>query len=190
MDPDDINPNQDPWKVLAEEIPSPWKTVAEEVGKIAETGVFTTANVWEEELQKTPFYVVAGSYDQYKNYLAKKKSEAGILRMQDLNDYRYVSHADELRGLENIKGAFYGTWKDRKDIEEIKTAIAISKSRKARQEMTREAAIQQSSDELAKLIDAEVLKQSLAQPAISPEFLKALNGGFLNEYVTTYHGSI
>lgn len=174
MDPDDINPNQqDPWKVLAEEIPDPW----------------TTVNVTEEPAKQL-FFVVAGTFEQYKQYLAKKKSKAGMLRMEDLNDYRYVSDVDQLRGLDDIKGVFYGTWKDRKDIEEIKTAIAISKSRKARQEMTREAAIQQSSDELAKLIDAEVLKQSLAQPAISPEFLKALNGGFLNEYVTTYHGSI
>jgi hypothetical protein len=55
-------------------------------------------------------YIIAGNYDQYCAWAADKMS---------VNNCRYVSSPDILRGIENPHGVFIGTWYERKDIDDI-----------------------------------------------------------------------
>lgn len=70
----------------------------------------------------TPYmikYIVAGNYEQYVEWINRK----GL----DPRAYRYVRDAEQLRGILNISGFFIGTFKNRKDIEDIKITILLSK---------------------------------------------------------------
>ena len=66
-------------------------------------------------------FVVAGNYEQYLNHIRKMR--------YDHKEYAYVSDPLQLRGRETIEGFYIGTWRDRPDIEEIKTIIAMIKAR-------------------------------------------------------------
>jgi len=42
-------------------------------------------------------------------------------------EYRYVRSVDDLRGMQNIKGFYVGTWSKRPDIDLIKSFIEAQK---------------------------------------------------------------
>ncbi len=67
-------------------------------------------------------FIVAGNYDEYKNYIKEKGTD---------NLYVYVYSPDQLRGLRDIKGFYIGSWRNRRDIEEIKMIIHHSKTQNA-----------------------------------------------------------
>lgn len=73
-------------------------------------------------------YIVAGNVHQFNDYVNKKTQEA-IRNCTPYKKYVYVSHPDTLRGLSSIKGFFIGTWRDRNDIDEIREAISIIKTK-------------------------------------------------------------
>ena len=65
---------------------------------------------------------MCGNYREYHTFLAR-------LPMSMINSgeqYEYVSHADDLRGVQNPRGYFYGTWKDRSDIVDILTMLRVA----------------------------------------------------------------
>lgn len=67
-------------------------------------------------------WVICGSYSEYHTFLAK-------LPMSMVNSgerYEYVSHADDLRGVQNPHGYFYGTWRDRSDIVDIMVMLKVA----------------------------------------------------------------
>lgn len=66
-------------------------------------------------------YIVAGNYEQYKEYVKRKP------RIECY--YKYVFSIDTIHGLSEIEGAFIGTYDQRPDIEEIKRLITIIKSK-------------------------------------------------------------
>lgn len=66
-------------------------------------------------------WIVAGNYHEFRQYFYKKK------RSGDNKDYRYVYGVDQLRGQENLKGFYIGTYRQRKDLKDIQDQIAISK---------------------------------------------------------------
>lgn len=66
-------------------------------------------------------YVIAGNCMQYQQYTRSN-------RLSGL-EYRYVSDINSIRGLSDISGVFYGTWRDREDIMDIINQIIIIKSR-------------------------------------------------------------
>lgn len=68
------------------------------------------------------FYVVAGNYNEFLEYSKSKK---------DNNFYSYVRSREDLLGLNDIKGFFIGSYKQRKDIEEIKNKISEIKAKKS-----------------------------------------------------------
>jgi hypothetical protein len=70
-------------------------------------------------------YIVAGTYDQFEHYVQTKLSTHDNL--SEWPRYIYVHSAYVLRGLSNPEGFFVGTWRERKDISEIKLAIKIIK---------------------------------------------------------------
>lgn len=79
-------------------------------------------------------YIVAGNYREFADYTRKKQWEfmnASTTSVGDImTEYRYVYSLDALHGLSEIKGVYIGTWRMRRDIDEIQTMIKIIKSRK------------------------------------------------------------
>ena len=67
-------------------------------------------------------YIVAGNNNEYRNWVAQQKTFHP-------SKTRYVSNADQLRGLSNIEGRFIGTCYDRPDIVEIVIHINVIRSK-------------------------------------------------------------
>lgn len=74
-------------------------------------------------------YIVAGTHEEFKEYVAKKRREWHNETPKEslFPVYTFVWQTETLRGLENPKGFFIGSWRKRVDIQEIKTTIAMSK---------------------------------------------------------------
>ena len=76
------------------------------------------------KLDKQETYIVAGNRAEFDNYVYKKLAE-------DVDNYGkeyiYVRDRYTLMGLSNIKGYYIGTAFMRKDIDQIKQAIAYIK---------------------------------------------------------------
>lgn len=70
---------------------------------------------------KEVIWIVAGNYHEFNQYYHKKRKSG------DFKDYRYVVNANILRGLEDIKGFYIGTYKQRPDLKEIQERILICK---------------------------------------------------------------
>jgi hypothetical protein len=79
----------------------------------------------EDISSRKRIYIVAGTYDQFEHYVQTKLSTHDNL--SEWPRYIYVHSAYVLRGLSNPEGFFVGTWRERKDISEIKLAIKIIK---------------------------------------------------------------
>ena len=70
-------------------------------------------------------YIVAGTHSEFKNYVITKVNTHD--NSFEFPRYIYVHSADVLRGLSSLDGFFVGTWRERKDISEIKLVIKITK---------------------------------------------------------------
>lgn len=77
---------------------------------------------------KERFCVVAGNYSEFLAYRQNRIVE--FMANPSLPDYNYVyvDHADKLRGMSKIKGCYYGSYMNRKDIMEIQHLIKIIKN--------------------------------------------------------------
>lgn len=79
-------------------------------------------------------HIVAGNIAEFK-YITKKKWDqyhekwAKGDKQEMYPNYKYVSSPDILRGLNEIKGFYYGTYEQRKDIEQIKLEISLIKAK-------------------------------------------------------------
>lgn len=67
-------------------------------------------------------YIVAGNNNEYRNWVAEQKTFHP-------SETRYVSNADQLRGMSTLEGRFIGTCYDRSDIVDIVTCINVIRSR-------------------------------------------------------------
>jgi hypothetical protein len=68
-----------------------------------------------------PFYIVAGNRDQFDNFVIRK-------RVLGFNyDFKYVSDANVLRGLNKIRGFYIGDYKKHSDWPNIEMMIYIIK---------------------------------------------------------------
>lgn len=86
-------------------------------------------------------YIVAGNYEefrQYKNNKFKeyesywlKKTHPSVTPAENFTNYVFVQHIGQLRGLDEIKGFYIGTYDKRDDIDEIKQEISFIKTRQA-----------------------------------------------------------
>lgn len=69
-----------------------------------------------------PFFVIAGTHQEFREYKRKKISELDAYRDQD---FKYVDGVMSLKGYRYIRGAFVGNWKNRRDIKEIIEEISM-----------------------------------------------------------------
>lgn len=75
--------------------------------------------------KKKKIYIVAGNYNEYRDYVNRKK-------LEDPEKYKnieliYVNSEITLLGLSEIEGFYIGTYYERNDIEDIKRNIQIIK---------------------------------------------------------------
>lgn len=68
-------------------------------------------------MTKELFFIVSGTYEEALEYMRKK----------NLNDYdyRYVYDRKTLLGHNNPHGCFYGSWRQRQDIQEILMELIV-----------------------------------------------------------------
>ena len=74
---------------------------------------------------KDIIWIVAGNMQEFDAYILRhlqRKSRT------TLTEYKFVFSTDQLRGLDNIKGFYIGSYKSRPDIDEIRNVIAVIKS--------------------------------------------------------------
>ena len=79
------------------------------------------------------FYVVAGNYNEYLEYVKKNALD----HPEDKRRLLFVLDQRTFRGTENPQGVFIGTWRKRLDIEHVLHAVYVAmrdkeKSRKIR----------------------------------------------------------
>lgn len=129
-------------------------------------------------------FVVAGTYQEAQNWIAKNYQERVAIGDQQVSvqDYKFVANADDVKGYTNPHGVFVGNWLGRPDIYEIVEALlmrsthvnpALGKIWELVKPKTRPRpkqpplhkvaggyaiAVQDAADLLAREIDAEVLK--------------------------------
>lgn len=75
------------------------------------------------------YYVIAGTRQEFEAYILSKSMllfAAGETSIS-LSHFVYVSCPEILRGVENPKGWFIGSFRQRKDIDDIIIALLISK---------------------------------------------------------------
>lgn len=123
-------------------------------------------------------FVIAGTSREAQTWIAKNYQERVAIGDQQAstNDYKYVAHADDVKGYTNPHGVFVGNWLGRPDILEIVEALmmrsthvntALGKIYKDLQPKIRptpkivsgyQANIDRAGLLMAQAIDAEVLK--------------------------------
>jgi len=71
----------------------------------------------------TKYYVVAGNYIEYRDFTHRKHNETGI----PLANFVFVSSEVTIMGVENPTGWLYGTWRQRKHIDNIIFRLIVNK---------------------------------------------------------------
>lgn len=112
-------------------------------------------------MSKERVFVVAGTHDQYLNYVRGKPLNGD-------KKYVYVSDIIYLRGIINPHGVFIGTWKERDDILAIIDQLMISTSTDTQllldiksdliKQATSKQRVVSASSHLAREIDAQVME--------------------------------
>lgn len=70
-------------------------------------------------------YVIAGNEYEAKKWIGKDMKERASKgeTTLSLSEYVFIYRAEQLRGIRNPRGVFYGTWRDRPDVKEIFEAL-------------------------------------------------------------------
>ena len=70
-------------------------------------------------------FVIAGTHQEAQLWIAKNYQERVAIGDQQAStrDYKYISHADDVKGYTNPHGVFVGNWLGRPDILEIVEAL-------------------------------------------------------------------
>ena len=70
-------------------------------------------------------FVIAGTHQEAQLWIAKNYQERVAIGDQQAStrDYKYISHADDVKGYTNPHGIFVGNWLGRPDILEIVEAL-------------------------------------------------------------------
>ena len=71
-------------------------------------------------------FVVAGTYQEAQNWIKQDLEKRWPNNTSlSLSDYKYISHADDVKGYTNPHGVFVGNWLGRPDIFEIVEALML-----------------------------------------------------------------
>ena len=73
------------------------------------------------------YFVISGNHDEYLSW--RKENRIRLLEdriIQGTSDLVYVSGPHVLKGVRDPRGIFIGTWKERRDIEQILVQLRIS----------------------------------------------------------------
>jgi hypothetical protein len=72
-------------------------------------------------------FVIAGTHEQFTQFVVRKAIQLwdGGNTSVSLSDFVYVSGPERLKGFNSVHGYFVGTFRQRKDIEQILEMIRI-----------------------------------------------------------------
>lgn len=70
-----------------------------------------------------PLWIIAGNRTEFEDFVIRKRVQGLFF------DYRYVSSADTIRGLNRIRGLYVGSYQERNDLAEIQQYIAIIRTK-------------------------------------------------------------
>ena len=73
-------------------------------------------------------FVIAGTYQEATNWIKQDldKIHSSKPSSRSMSDYKYVSHADDVKGYTNPHGVFVGNWLGRPDIFHIVEALMLA----------------------------------------------------------------
>jgi hypothetical protein len=74
------------------------------------------------------YFIVCGDYNQFRAFKIRKMAELWNSGIQVQHTDLIYANKESIRGHRNPKGWFYGTWRERRDIDEILTHLRISHS--------------------------------------------------------------
>ena len=129
-------------------------------------------------------YIVSGNNNEYRDWVVGQKTI-------HVSETRYVSNADQLRGMSTIEGRFIGTCFDRPDISQIVNHINVIRSRTAKPIIKMES--------LFHLTRYQTTDHSFLNTTTVPNWsqnnIPVANGGTATSYNstmsgTTYHNAI
>jgi hypothetical protein len=124
-------------------------------------------------------YVIAGTFEQARQYISKKRSDYLLSGDPPLlmPNYLAVTEVRHLKGISRPHGVFIGTWRDRLDIYDIVQTLALAWNgehqmlnrmtlniplpRKPTPKLKPDDVVQAAAELLAKEIDAHVLKTAM-----------------------------
>ena len=140
-------------------------------------------------------FVIAGNHEQAKHWInnhLKKRQAEGETTLSS-SEYVIVHGSDVLRGRGEVHGVFIGTWRERKDIEEIVEILFTQRIHvspqleRIRKEIrlksprptpkTIQSSIDAAGQRMADEIDSEVLSQvgaTVSYESLVPNLIKAI----------------
>jgi hypothetical protein len=72
-------------------------------------------------------FIIAGNYNQYVNWKNRNYPELLLNgQIEKIQDLVYVSSIDQLKGYNNPKGMFIGTWYRREDMEYVLGQLQVA----------------------------------------------------------------
>lgn len=77
------------------------------------------------------YFVIAGNRSEYMDFVHKKVNELIHSTTISFSDFVYVDSSDNLRGIMDPKGWFVGSWREKKDINQIIMQLALAKRNRA-----------------------------------------------------------
>lgn len=115
------------------------KTITHPLSVLEDIDEYLLKQMDNPEVDKIPgretIYIVAGNHTEFEQYVLKKKEEYRRRKPEMREEskpmpyYHYIKNRYDLMGLTEVKGYYIGTAFQRKDIEQIKQAIACVKER-------------------------------------------------------------
>ena len=118
-------------------------------------------------------YIVAGNNNEYRDWVFWQTTI-------HVSETRYVSNADQLRGMSTIEGLFIGTCFDRPDISQIVNHINVIRSRTAKPIIKMESLFH---------LTANQTTNTTTVPNWSQHNIPVANGGTATSYNSTMSGT-
>ena len=74
------------------------------------------------------YYVICGNHQEFQNFVTQKAGDMWVAgnTSVSLSNFVYVNGTEQLRGISSPHGWFVGTWRDRKDLQEIIMQLGYS----------------------------------------------------------------
>ena len=85
------------------------------------------------------YLVIAGNHGEFNTFIRRKSEELWSPGSNiSFSNFVYVAGPDQLRGYSNPRGFFVGTWKERKDLEDVFMLLSTAMTDSTKREKLRD----------------------------------------------------